>query len=146
MEIDNAKTTLKVFGVLSIIFGILGIGLAIAYFSGGRILGISVMNMPGAEAAEVKTLAGVMLAMAVVILISAIITLLLGIFSIRGANNTEKIGPAYGLSIIVLVLSIMALVLNFVGGLTFSAIFDAIVGIIFSACIYWAASTIRNHA
>ena len=31
MSIDNAKTTLKVLGVLSIIFGVFGIGLAIAF-------------------------------------------------------------------------------------------------------------------
>ena len=32
MSIDNAKTTLKVLGVLSIFFGVFGIGLAIILF------------------------------------------------------------------------------------------------------------------
>ena len=147
MSIDNAKSTLKVLGVLNIIFGIFGIGLAIAFYSGGHILGINVMNTPGAEGAEqTMTLAGTMLVLAVFVLISAIVDLLLGIFSIRGANHTDKIGPAFVLSIIALILSVISLILSFANGITFSSVLDGIVGIVFSACIFWAANTIRKNA
>ena len=145
MNIDNAKSTLKVLGVLSIIFGIFGIGLAIAFFSGGHILGISIMNGAGTEgAAEAMTLAGIMLVLAVFVLVSAIVDLLLGIFSIRGANNTDKIGPAFVLSIIALILSVISLILSFANGITVSSVLDGIVGIVFGACIFWAANTIRK--
>ena len=76
MSIDNAKSTLKVLGVLSIIFGIFGIVLSVAFFSGGHILGISVMNeagTAGTEGAEAMTLAGIMLVLAVFVLVSAIV-------------------------------------------------------------------------
>ena len=150
MSIDNAKLTLKVLGVLSIIFGIFGIVLSVAFFSGGHILGISVMNEAGTAgtegAAEAMTLAGIMLVLAVFVLVSAIVDILLGIFSIRGANNADKIGPAFVLSIIALILSVISLILSFANGITFSSVLDGIVGIVFGACIFWAANTIRKNA
>jgi hypothetical protein len=97
-------------------------------------------------AAEAMTLAGIMLVFAAFVLISAIVDILLGIFSIRGANNADKIGPAFVLSIFALILTVISLILSFANGITFSSVLDGIVGIVFGACIFWAANTIRKNA
>ena len=61
MSIDNAKKSITILGVLNIILGIFGIGLGVAFLSGGNMLGKSVIETaaPAAEgAAEALTMSG----------------------------------------------------------------------------------------
>jgi FtsH-binding integral membrane protein len=82
----------------------------------------------------------------VVLLASGIFTLLLGIFSVRASNDFSKIGPAYVFAIIDLVVSILGVIGNFIGTMNVSSLLEGIVGVVFAACIFWAARTIRDNA
>jgi hypothetical protein len=70
--------------------------------------------------------------------------LLLGIFSIIGGKSPVKIMPAYVISIIAIILSVVTMILNFANGVNATSILDGIVGIVFSATSFACAKTIRN--
>lgn len=148
-KIKNAKSTLKVLGILSIILGAFGIILGAMSIGGGGLLAGQMATSGGMSAAEVDaaaTATGLVLVAGIVVLISGIFTLLLGIFSVRGANDFSKVGPAYVFAIIDLIVSIVGVIVNFAGTMNVSSLLEGIVGVVFAACIFWAAKTIRDNA
>lgn len=148
-KIKNAKSTLKILGILSIILGAFGIILGAMSIGGGGVLAGEMAASGGMSSAEVETAAavtGMVLVAGVVLLASGIFTLLLGIFSVRASNDFSKIGPAYVFAIIDLVVSILGVIGNFIGTMNVSSLLDGIVGVVFAACIFWAAKTIRDNA
>ena len=148
-KIKNAKSTLKILGILSIILGALAILLGAMSIGGGGVLagGIATSGgMSSADAEAAATMTGLVLVAGVVILISGIFTLLLGIFSVRASNDFSKVGPAYVFAIIDLVISIVGVIANFAGTMNVSSLLEGIVGVVFAACIFWAAKTIRDNA
>ena len=148
-KIKNAKSTLKILGILSIILGAFGIILGAMSIGGGGMLAGEMAASGGMSSAEVETAAavtGMVLVAGVVLLASGIFTLLLGIFSVRASNDFSKIGPAYVFAIIDLVVSILGVIGNFTGTMNVSSLLEGIVGVVFAACIFWAARTIRDNA
>jgi hypothetical protein len=148
-KIKNAKSTLKILGILSIILGAFGIILGAMSIGGGGVLAGEMAASGGMSSAEVETAAavtGMVLVAGVVLLASGIFTLLLGIFSVRASNDFSKIGPAYVFAIIDLVVSILGVIGNFIGTMNVSSLLEGIVGVVFAACIFWAARTIRDNA
>ena len=148
-KIKNAKSTLKILGILSIILGAFGIILGAMSIGGGGVLAGEMAASGGMSSAEAETAAavtGMVLVAGVVLLASGIFTLLLGIFSVRASNDFSKIGPAYVFAIIDLVVSILGVIGNFIGTMNVSSLLEGIVGVVFAACIFWAARTIRDNA
>jgi hypothetical protein len=148
-KIKNAKSTLKILGILSIILGAFGIILGAMSIGGGGVLAGEMAasgGMSSAEAETAATVTGMVLVAGVVLLASGIFTLLLGIFSVRASNDFSKIGPAYVFAIIDLVVSILGVIGNFIGTMNVSSLLEGIVGVVFAACIFWAARTIRDNA
>ena len=147
MSIENAKSTLKVLGILSIIFGILGIIVGIGAMAGGGLLGATALTsgeVTTAEGANAVTLVGgAVIALGIFTVIAAIVDILLGIFSVRASKDSTKIGPAYIFSIIALVLSIISVVMNF-SNFNLSTILSALPSIVFSVVIFLAAKTIKQ--
>ena len=92
------------------------------------------------------TATGLVLIAGIVLLGSGLFTLLLGIFSVRASNDFSKIGPAYVLAIIDLAISVIGIIVNFVGTMNVSSLLEGVVGIPFAACIFWAAKTIKDNA
>lgn len=148
-KIKNAKSTLKILGILSIILGAFGIILGAMSIGGGGVLAGEMAasgGMSSAEAETAATVTGLVLVAGIVLLASGIFTLLLGIFSVRASNDFSKIGPAYVFAIIDLVVSILGVIGNFIGTMNVSSLLEGIVGVVFAACIFWAARTIRDNA
>jgi FtsH-binding integral membrane protein len=148
-KIKNAKSTLKILGILSIILGAFGIILGAMSIGGGGVLAGEMAASGGMSSAEVETAAavtGMVLVAGVVLLASGIFTLLLGIFSVRASNDFSKIGPAYVFAIIELIVSIIGVIVSFAGTMNVSSLLEGIVGVVFAACIFWAARTIRDNA
>lgn len=148
-KINNAKSTLKILGILSIILGVFGIILGAMSIGGGGVLAGEMATsggMSSSEADAASTVTGLVLVGGVILLISGIFTLLLGVFSVRGANDFSKIGPAYTFALIDLVVSIVSVVVSFIGTMNISSLLDGVVGIVFAACIFWAAKTIKDNA
>ncbi|MDO4807520.1 MAG: hypothetical protein Q4A07_09745 [Coriobacteriales bacterium] len=147
-KIRNAKSTLKILGILSIVLGAFGIILGVMSVAGGGLLagGIASGEVSSSEVDAATTATGLVLVAGIALLVSGIFSLLLGIFSVRASNDFSKIGPAYTLAIIDLILSVVGVIVNFVGTMNVSSLLDGAVGIVFSACIFWAAKTIRDNA
>ena len=147
MSIQNAKSTLKVLGILCIIFGILGIIAGIGLAAGGGLLGATALTSGEVTTAEgadtVALVTGGVVALGIFAVISAIVDILLGVFSVRASKDSTKIGPAYVFSIIALILSILSLVLNF-SNFNLSTILSALPSIVFSVVIFLAAKTIKQ--
>ena len=149
MNINNAKTSLKILGILSIILSIPGLLFGIGLFSGSKIITENFIKSGSANAGsadEVFALTGLMIVAGIFVLLSAIVDLLLGIFSVRGAKDTSKIKPAYVLSIVALVLSLISLIVDFAVNTTVSTILDGSVAIVIAIVIFWCANTIRKNA
>jgi hypothetical protein len=148
-KIKNAKSTLKVLGILSIILGIGGVLLGALSIGGGGVLAGQMATSGGMSPDDVEaasTVTGLVLVAGVVLLISGLFTLLLGVFSVRGANDFSKIGPAYVFAIIDLVFSIIGVIASVAGTMNVTSLLEGIVGIVFAACIFWAAKTIKDNA
>lgn len=143
-ELDNAKSTLKVLGILAIIFSVFEIISGILVTAGGGLL--STMSVAPEDAAAASAASGLLTLLGVLTLIQGIVYLLLGIFSVRASNDFSKIGPAYIFSIIALALAIIGLIMNIFSDPTVSNIISGIVGIVFAGAIYWAAKTIKEAA
>lgn len=144
MSVDSARSSLKVFGILCIILGVFGIILGVAMFAGGQIMGFQLVANPATQG-EAAELAGLVLVLAICMIIAAIVDLLLGIFSIIGANNPSKIMPAFVLSLISLILSVASLVMNLINGdINVSTIISGALSILFGALIFWCTNTIRK--
>ena len=147
MSIQNAKSTVKVLGILCIIFGILGIIAGIGLMAGGGLFGATALTsgeVTTAEGADTVTLVtGMVVVLGAFTLVSAIVDVLLGIFSVRASKDSTKIGPAYIFSIIALVLSIISVVMSF-SNFNLSTILSALPSIVFSAVIFLAAKTIKQ--
>ena len=148
MSIQNAKSTLKILGILCIIFGILGIIAGFGLMAGGGLMGASALTsgeITTAEGAEnVNLVTGMVVAMGAFALICAIVDVLLGVFSVRASKDTTKIGPAYAFSIIALILSIVSVLLNF-SNLNLSTLISALPSIVFSIVIFLAAKTLKGE-
>ena len=147
MSIQNAKSTLKVLGILCIIFGVLGIIAGIGLAAGGGLLGATALTSGEVTTAEgadtVALVTGGVVALGIFAVISAIVDILLGFFSVRASKDSTKIGPAYIFSIIALVLSIISVVMNF-SNFNLSTILSALPSIVFSVVIFLAAKTIKQ--
>lgn len=154
MSMDNAKSTLKILGILCIILAVFGIIGGILIVAGGSLVSTALFTDAVAtaeDAAAASTVTGLLLVAGVITLVSGVIELLEGIFSVRASNDFSKIQPAYIFSIVGLALAIISLILDIVtglGGTSFdlSTIIRDIVAIVFNGCIFYAAKTIKDNA
>ena len=148
MSIQNAKSTLKILGILSVILGIFGVIAGLGLVAGGGLFGADTLMSGQITTTEgvdtVNLVSGMVMAMGIFAAISAFIDFLLGIFSVRASNDFSKIGPAYILSIIALVLSVISLFMNF-ADFNLSTLLSAIPSIVFSVVLFLAAKTVKEE-
>lgn len=148
MSIQNAKSTLKILGILSIILGIFGVIMGIGLIVGGGLFGADTLMSGKATTADavesVNLITGMVMAMGIFAAVSSVIDVLLGIFSVRASKDFSKINPAYIFSIIALVLSVVSLFMNF-AEFNLSTLLSAIPSIVFSAVLFLAAKTVKEE-
>ena len=148
MSIQNAKSTLKILGILSVILGIFGVIVGLGLVAGGGLFGADtlmsgkVTTADGAETVSVVT--GMVMAMGIFTAVSALVDVLLGVFSVRASKDFSKINPAYILSIIALALSVISLFMNF-AEFNLSTLLSALPSIVFSAVLFLAAKTVKEE-
>ena len=145
MSTQNAKSTLKVLGILSIIFAIFGIILGIGFLAGGNVFTKSLVKS-GEATDEAFAMSGIMYALGAFVVIESIVDLFLGIFSVRASGDFSKAKPAYTLSIIAIILTIITGIVSFAGGATATSIIDLVVSLVFGVCIMLAAKTAKDNA
>lgn len=148
MSIQNAKSTLKILGILSIILGIFGVIMGIGLIVGGGLFGADTLMSGKATTADavesVNLITGMVMAMGIFAAVSSVIDVLLGIFSVRASKDFSKINPAYIFSIIALVLSVVSLFMNF-AEFNLSTLLSAIPSIVFSAVLFLATKTVKEE-
>ena len=125
MTVETSRKILKIFGIISIIIGALGAIIGIVGVVGGGALASAGDDMSlGVGAAAIIV--------SVVLLLSGIVSLIEGIFSVRAANDVSKIMPAW----------VFAIFTNIKSGA--SSIVGAIIGLGISVLIFVAANTIKK--
>ena len=129
MSLNTSKLILKIFGIFSIICGVILIIFGVVVFIGAGQLS------PEEIAADPSISAGVT-GMALFFVLG-VISLLEGIFSLRGAKDASKIMPAWIFALISLIGAIVGL---FMGGSMGGSIVSLIVNIV----IFVAANKIRK--
>ena len=148
MSIQNAKSTLKILGILSIILGVFGVIMGIGLILGGGLFGANTLSSGVATTTQdvnnVTLVTGMVMAMGIFSAVSALVDFLLGIFSVRASNDFSKINPAYILSIVALALSVISLFLNF-AEFNLSTLISAIPSIVFSVVLFLAAKTVKEE-
>lgn len=147
-KLEKAQIALRALGVLCIIFGTLGILVGFtSMVDSGLMVGVlaSLTNsMTAADVDTATTATGIELIVGGMLLVSGIFTLLMGIFSVHGANDFRKIIPAYVLALINLVLAILGVIACVAADGSFYDILESVFNIAFSIAIFWAAKTIKD--
>lgn len=147
MSLETSQKILKVFGIIDIVIGILGILVGILAVVGAGMIGASGVGDVAVQNATVDASAAGALALVagIVLIVSAIITLLQGIFSVRAAKDSSKIMPAYVFAIIGLVSSVIS-VISSISSSGSSGLLSGIIGLLISCLVFVAANTIRKNA
>lgn len=147
MNLETSKKCLKVFGILNIIFGVIGTIFAFLALIGGSAISIdSAMNNTPVEQ-DLQMGIGVAVILGVILLITGIIDIIEGILDLRAVKDISKIMPAWIFSIIGLV-SVIFDIVKFISdkNYTGSTICGLIIAVVISIVTFMAASTIKNAA
>ena len=138
MSLETSEKILKITGILSIIGGIVGI-----IFAALGIFGISGGGLLGPESTEEETAVGLaVIGGAVAVIVTALVELLEGFFSVRAANDHSKIMPAWIFAILGLLSGIGSVITGITGG---DSLIGGIVSLVISIIIFMAANTIKNE-
>ena len=141
MTVETSRKILKVFGILSIIFGILGAILAATLLFGGKAAvasGELDVNVTPEQLRLLSLAAGFSL-------VSALVTFLQGVFSVRAAKDFSKIMPAWVFAILGLLFSLADSVWNIINSADGRTIFSAAISVALSILVLAAANKIKKH-
>lgn len=138
MSLENSQKILKIFGILNIIAGVAAIVFGILALVGGSMAG-SAATTDTENAVVVAALTG-----AIVSLVEGIISLISGTCSVRAANDSSKIMPAWIFAILGLISGVAGVINNLVSGGGISGILGSVIAMIISALIFIAANTIKQ--
>ena len=152
MSLEASKKILKVFGIITIVFSILGIIIGIIAIAGGSALGIGTATGNVESNANLAAGVGIIALLGLVALIGSIIDLISGICSVRAANDISKIMPAWVFALIGLIFDVIGVIGNFVQKkpegyqLTASNIIGIVLGLAISVLIFIAANNVKQAA
>ena len=152
MSLDASKKILKVFGIITIVFSILGILLGITAIIGGSALGIGTATGNVESNANLAAGVGIITLLGLVALIGSIIDLISGICSVRAANDISKIMPAWVFALIGLIFDVIGIIANFAQkkpdgtAVTPSNMLGLIIGLAISVLIFIAANNVKQAA
>lgn len=143
MSIETSNKILKVTGIITLIFGILGVIAGIVLIIGARALGTVADVAPGEEeAAAAVGMGATSLIVGIILLVSSIIETLEGWFSISASKDSAKIMPAW----IFAILGVIGSVGQLISSLSEDpkGIISAIIAVALSVLIFVAANTIKK--
>lgn len=137
MQLETAKKVLKIFGIIGIIFAVLGIILGIMFLAGGG------LGATQAQTDEDVAAVGILMVLGIVMIIGCILSLIEGIFSVKASKDGKygKVAWVFAiLSIISSAFSLIGSIMNPGSGSTGSAI----VGLIIAITVFVAAKTVKQ--
>ena len=138
MSLDTSKTILKVVGIISVVLG--GLGTAVGLFLTIAAF-VAAANPQFGDANDM----GITLVAGIIMLMISILPLILGIFALRGAKDSSKIIPIWGLAILSIVFGIIGLILNVVDFMGIKFIIIDVIDLVISIILFIAANTIKKN-
>ncbi|MBQ9022132.1 MAG: hypothetical protein IJ113_09025 [Eggerthellaceae bacterium] len=149
MQPTGSQTGLKVISILDIIGGIFLALTGFVLFAGGAVIGADPSVASEATAGtgmDSSTVVGLATGIGLVLVVSAIITLVMGILGLRAAKDNQKVKPVWFLAIIALVVSVISFISNIIGGADTSTIGSSLGGLIMPALTFWLANNVKKEA
>ena len=146
ISIDTSKNILKIFGIIGIIFGILTLLGGLLVLLGGSILA-GIISIFGEVLGSLA--GGIAVIAALSIILSGVVTLLEGIFSVNASKNENKIMPAWIFAILGLISAILGLISAIIGmfsesGAEASTLISPVLTLIINGSVFMAANTIKK--
>ena len=149
MSLETSKKVLKVFGIIDIIFGILGILAGIAAVAGGSLLGAAKISEGVAANQSLAIGVGLLGIGGLAVLISSVLSIVEGYFSIKASKDSSKIMPAWVFALIGIILSIVGAISTFTSQTAtkdVSTIVGIVIGVLIHLLIFVAANNIKKSA
>ena len=140
MSLETSKKVLKISGILSLIFGVIGLLMGILVFATGGMIATG-LDMNDADNAAV---AGISLMGGIVTIIAGIVAIIEGVFSLRGAKDSAKIMPAWIFAILGVISGVIGIISDIAGGSDIGTIVGAAFALCISVLIFLAANTIKQ--
>lgn len=142
MQKSSSQKALKVISIIMIIFAAIGILLGMITAFGGGAIGVV-----GSASDDSALLAGgILMVMGAMMLVGGVINLVIGIFGLRGANDPQKIGVFFVLSIIGIVFAGLQVLSNFMNGsMDVTTILSSLVGLILPVACVILANNIKKE-
>ena len=146
MSLETSKKILKIFGIIGIIFAVLGLLLGIAVIAGGGLItaGLSDPSLSESGISGAAHVAGFAIIAGIILTVGAVIALLEGIFSVRAAKDSSKIMPAFVFAILGVLSGVGSLVSTITSGAGGSQIASGVISLAISCLVLVAANTIRT--
>ena len=149
MQPSGSQTGLKVISILDIIAGIFIAISAAMLLAGGAALG-SDPSMAAEAAAETgmdaSSVVGIAAGLGIMLLVSAVITLITGILGLRAAKDNQKIKPVWFIAIIALVFAVISFIMTVTGNGGAGNIGSALSGLVMPAITFWLANNVKKEA
>ena len=149
MERSGSQKALLVFSIIEIVAAVLALIAGIGSTAlTGMIAGVGASTLEEVGLTTTEQAMGVtaMGLLSAAIIISAIWSLLCGIFGIRAANDNQKIMIVWVFTLIGLVLSVIGLIVAIVNGSFGSQAASLIITLIFDGILFWLANNIKREA
>lgn len=152
MSLDTSKKILKVSGIITIVFAIMGIIIGILAIVGIGALGIGTATGEVQSNANLAAAVGIVSIFGLLALIGSIVDLISGICSVKAANDISKIMPAWVFTLIALILDVISVIAFFVQKrpegttITPSNVIGLIIGLALSTLIFCAANNVKQAA
>lgn len=143
MSIQTSNTILKVSGIISIIFGVIGMIMAILGLTGAVFIGANAATNGATQDSANLTLLATLLGG--LFLVTAIVSLLEGYFSLRAVKDNTKIMPAWIFAIIGLIIEVVTLANNLRLSTDFKSMIPRFIGLAISILIFVAADSIKRY-
>lgn len=143
MQKSSSQKALKVISIIMIVFAGLTLALSLLTLIGG-----GAMGFVGASGADDSTLlvGGMVMVLGMIMLVGGGINLVIGIFGLRGANNPQKIGVFYVLSIIGVVWAVINALVTIAGtSMDASSLISVICGLILPVACCALAFSIKKE-
>ena len=139
MDLAQSQKIVKILGILSIIAAVF------VLIGAAGLLGIGGFGAATLDVADEEVADGVgsLIVLGIVMLITGILGLLEGIFSLQASKDASKAGPLWVISLISVISSVASMIFTIIqGGQVMSGIFSLIV----NCFIFYLANNIKKHA
>ncbi len=141
MTLEKARTVLKITGIITIILAVLGIILGGLMIAGGGVAA----TMPDVQTSEESQVGAVAIVLiGIILIISAAISLIEGIFSYLASKNNKYGTVAWVFALLGLISSALSAYSQIKESAQFSTIIGVILGILLSILILMAAAKVKE--